>query len=74
MLFLSVVLRVKIFNLTTRETNLKYCSNFDNFLKQIIFFFNNLFPMFNVLFVGYSLAKNNLNSTYQYNMIPKKKF
>jgi hypothetical protein len=27
--------------------------------------------MFNVLFVGYSLAKNNLNSTYQYNMIPK---
>jgi hypothetical protein len=29
--------------------------------------------MFNVLFVGYSLAKNNLNSTYQYNMIPKKK-
>jgi hypothetical protein len=29
--------------------------------------------VFNVLFVGYSLAKNNLNSTYQYNMIPKKK-
>jgi hypothetical protein len=28
--------------------------------------------MFNVLFVGYSLAKNNLNSTYQHNMIPKK--
>jgi hypothetical protein len=28
--------------------------------------------VFNVLFVGYSLAKNNLNSTYQYNMIPKK--
>jgi hypothetical protein len=28
--------------------------------------------MFNVLFVGYSLAKSNLNSTYQYNMIPKK--
>jgi hypothetical protein len=27
--------------------------------------------VFNVLFVGYSLAKNNLNSTYQY-MIPKK--
>jgi hypothetical protein len=27
--------------------------------------------MFNVLFVGYSLAKNNLNSTYQY-MIQKK--
>jgi hypothetical protein len=29
--------------------------------------------VFNVLFVGYSLAKNNLNSSYQYNMIPKKK-
>jgi hypothetical protein len=29
--------------------------------------------MFNILFVGYSLAKNNLNSTYQYNMTPKKK-
>jgi disulfide oxidoreductase YuzD len=27
----------------------------------------------NVLFVGYSLAKNNLNNTYQYNMISKKK-
>jgi hypothetical protein len=30
-----------------------------------------LFLVFNSLFVGYSLAKNNLNSTYQYNMIPK---
>jgi O-antigen/teichoic acid export membrane protein len=28
--------------------------------------------VFNVLFVGYSLAKNNLNNTYQYNMISKK--
>jgi hypothetical protein len=27
--------------------------------------------VFNVLFVGYSLAKNNLNSTYQY-VMPKK--
>jgi hypothetical protein len=27
--------------------------------------------VFNVLFVGYSLAKNNLNNTYQYNMISK---
>jgi hypothetical protein len=71
--FLSVVLRVKIFNLTTRDTNSKYWSNFDNFLKQNFFLKNNLFPVFNVLFVGYSLAKNNLNSTYQYNMIPKKK-
>jgi hypothetical protein len=30
--FLSVVKRVKIFNLTIRDTNSKYCSNFDNFL------------------------------------------
>jgi hypothetical protein len=30
--FVSVVLRVKIFNLTIRDTNSKYCSNFDNFL------------------------------------------
>jgi hypothetical protein len=28
--------------------------------------------VFNVLFVGYSLAKDNLNNTYQYNMISKK--
>jgi hypothetical protein len=28
--------------------------------------------VFNVLFVGYSLAKNNLNNTYQCNMISKK--
>jgi hypothetical protein len=27
--------------------------------------------VFNVLYVGYSLAKNNLNNTYQYNMIRK---
>jgi hypothetical protein len=25
--------------------------------------------VFNVLFIGYSLAKNNLNNAYQYNMI-----
>jgi hypothetical protein len=30
-----------------------------------------LFAVFNVLFVEYSLAKNNLNNTYQYNMISK---
>jgi hypothetical protein len=30
--FLSVVLRVKIFNLTIRDTNSKYCSNFNNIL------------------------------------------
>jgi hypothetical protein len=29
---LSVVLRVKIFNLTIRDSNSKYSSNFDNFL------------------------------------------
>jgi hypothetical protein len=28
--------------------------------------------VFNVLFVGYSLARSNLNNTYQYNMISKK--
>jgi hypothetical protein len=28
--------------------------------------------VFNVLFVGYSLAKDNLNNAYQYNIIPKK--
>jgi hypothetical protein len=27
--------------------------------------------VFNVLFVGYSLTKNNINNTYQYNMISK---
>jgi hypothetical protein len=30
--FLSGVLRVNIFNLTIRDTNSKYCSNFDIFL------------------------------------------
>jgi hypothetical protein len=39
------------------------------FLKN--YFFLILFAVFNVLFVGYSLAKNNLNNTYQYNMISK---
>jgi hypothetical protein len=29
--FLSVDLRVKRFNLTIRDTNSKYCSNFGNF-------------------------------------------
>jgi hypothetical protein len=43
------------------------------FLKNYFFFsFKILFAVFNVLFVGYSLAKNNLNNTYQY-MISKKK-
>jgi uncharacterized transporter YbjL len=37
--------------------------------KKIIFFIKILFAVFNVLFVGYSLTKNNLNNTYQYNMI-----
>jgi hypothetical protein len=27
--------------------------------------------VFNIVFVGYSLAKDNLNNTYQYNMISK---
>jgi hypothetical protein len=48
--------------------SIKFC--LDNY---VYFFFSKIsFAVFNVLFVGYSLAKNNLNSTYQYNMIPKK--
>jgi hypothetical protein len=38
----------------------------------IFFFIKILFAVFNVLFVGYSLTKSNLNNTYQYNMISKK--
>jgi hypothetical protein len=45
--FLSVVLRVKIFNLTIRDTNSKYCSNFDNFYN-IIFFLKNSFYHFSL--------------------------
>jgi hypothetical protein len=43
--------------------------------KLLLFFFffiKIVFAVFNVLFVGYSLAKNNLSNTYQYNMISKK--
>jgi hypothetical protein len=42
------------------------------FLKNYFYFFfiKIIFALFNVLFVGYSLAKNNLNNTYQY-MISK---
>jgi hypothetical protein len=36
------------------------------FLKNYFFFIKILFAVFNVLFVGYSLAKNNLNNSYQY--------
>jgi hypothetical protein len=40
--------------------------NINFFLKNYFFFFIKiLFAVFNVLFVGYSLAKNNLNNTYQ---------
>jgi hypothetical protein len=73
--FLSVVLRVKRFNLIIRDTNSNYCSNFGNFSEHnffstkllLSFFIKILFAVFNVFFVGYSLAKNNLNNTYQYN-------
>jgi hypothetical protein len=41
------------------------------FLKNYFFFIKILFAVFNVLFVAYFLAKNNLNNTYQY-MISKK--
>jgi hypothetical protein len=45
-----------------------------NFFMENYFFFliKILFAVFNVLFVGYALAKNNLNNTYQYNVISKK--
>jgi hypothetical protein len=42
-----------------------------NYFYIFIFLIKILFAVFNVLFVGYSLAKNNLNNTYQY-MISKK--
>jgi hypothetical protein len=35
--FLSVVLRVKMFKLTIRDTNSKYCSNFDIFFITTFF-------------------------------------
>jgi hypothetical protein len=76
--FLSVDLRIKRFNVTSRDTNLKCCSNFGNFSsyiffsKKLLFFINILFAVFNVLFVGYSLAKNNLNNTYPIHDIKKK--
>jgi hypothetical protein len=43
------------------------------FLKNYFFFIKILFAVFNVLFVGYSLAKNNLNNSYQYIQHIKKK-
>jgi hypothetical protein len=51
-----------------------FITNF--FLKNYFYFFfiKILFAVFNILFVGYSLAKINLNNTYQYNMISKKVF
>jgi hypothetical protein len=63
--FLSVDLRVKRFNVTILAIfhNKIFSGNF------FFFFIKILFAVFNVLFVGYSLTKNNLNNTYQYNMI-----
>jgi hypothetical protein len=46
--------------------------NINFFLENYFFFIKILFAVFNVLFVGYSLTKNNLNNTYQFNMISKK--
>jgi hypothetical protein len=69
--FLSVDLRVKRFNLTIRDTNSKCCPNFGIFSQHEFFFIKILFTVFNVFFVGYFLAKNNVNNTYQYNMISK---
>jgi hypothetical protein len=53
----------------------KFCQFFITkfFLKNYFFFIKILFAAFNVLFVGYFLGKNNLNNTYQCNMILKKK-
>jgi hypothetical protein len=74
MLCFCRLIYLKRFNLTIRDTNSKCCSNFGNFhniqffLKKLLlfsFFIKILFAVFNV-FVGYSLAKNNLNNTYQY--------
>jgi hypothetical protein len=79
MLFLSVDLGVKRFNLTIRDAVqiLAIFHNIKFFLKKLLLFFfffiNIVFAVFNVLFVEYSLPKNNLNNTYQYNMISKKK-
>jgi hypothetical protein len=52
----------------------KFCQFFITkfFLKNYFFFIKILFAAFNVLFVGYFLGKNNLNNTYQCNMILKK--
>jgi hypothetical protein len=41
------------------------------FWKITLFLIKILFAVLNVVFVGYSLAKNNLNNTYQHNMISK---
>jgi hypothetical protein len=59
-LFLSVDLRVKKFNLTIRDTNSKWWQFFITkfFLKNFFFFIKILFAVFNVVFVGYSLPKN----------------
>jgi hypothetical protein len=72
-MFLSIVLRVKRFNLTIRDTNsitVQILAIFHNkfFSKKLLlsFFIKILFAVFNVLFVGYSLAKNNLNYTIQH--------
>jgi hypothetical protein len=58
--FLSVDLRVKKFNLTIRDTNSKWWQFFITkfFLKNFFFFIKILFAVFNVVFVGYSLPKN----------------
>jgi hypothetical protein len=77
MLFLSVDLGVKRFNLTIRDAVqiLAIFHNINFFLKKLLFFFfiKIVFAVFNVLFVEYSLPKNNLHNTYQYN-ISKKNF
>jgi hypothetical protein len=78
--FLSVDLRIKRFNLTIRDiiqnaVQILAIFHIINFFLKNYFYFcfiKILFAVFNVLFVGYSLAKNNLNNIYQCNMISKK--
>jgi hypothetical protein len=64
MLFLSV-------DYVLKDLICQYEILIQNAVQILAIFHKFLFAVFNVLFVGYSLAKNNLNNTYQYNMISK---
>jgi hypothetical protein len=64
MLFLSV-------DYVLKDLICQYEILIQNAVQILAIFHKLLFAVFNVLFVGYSLAKNNLHNTYQYNMISK---